>query len=186
MVEDVGGAGAARMACAGVATALLLLATPAVAEPTPAQASAIRSACRSDYRANCADVPTGGSAALACLQTNFAILSAACQKVVKAASGADAPAAAPVSTPASTPAATAPAPAPPAAAQAPAAAAPAAPHPQLSLREELMLIRRACGPDYRALCAGARPGQGRAVACLRANQASLSPACQSALIGAPR
>ena len=41
-------------------------------QPTSAQASAIRSACRADYQANCAGVPTGGEAALACLQQNAA------------------------------------------------------------------------------------------------------------------
>jgi hypothetical protein len=49
-----------------------------------------------------------------------------------------------------------------------------------------MLIRRACGPDYRALCGGERPGEGRIAACLRANAASLSDACKSALMSAGR
>jgi hypothetical protein len=69
----------------------------------------------------------------------------------------------------------------------PEAAAPSpAAYPPLSPREELMLIRRACGGDYRSLCAGVRPGQGRAAECLRAHAAALSPMCQSALMGARR
>jgi hypothetical protein len=56
----------------------------------------------------------------------------------------------------------------------------------MSPREELMAIREACGPDYRALCAGERPGGGRIAACLRANAASLSGACKEALMGARR
>ena len=47
-------------------TAMLLCqagAALAQGTPTQAQASAIRSACRTDYQAHCADVPTGGAAA---------------------------------------------------------------------------------------------------------------------------
>jgi hypothetical protein len=54
----------------------------------------------------------------------------------------------------------------------------------MSLREEAMIIRFSCGPDYRALCAGEPPGGGRIAACLRANAASLSAPCKAALMGA--
>ena len=37
-------------------------------KPSSAQVTAIRSACRNDYQKNCAGVPTGGAAALSCLQ----------------------------------------------------------------------------------------------------------------------
>ena len=47
----------------------------AAQQPSPAQASAIRSSCRGDYQAHCAGVPTGGQASLACLQQNMAGLS---------------------------------------------------------------------------------------------------------------
>jgi Cysteine rich repeat len=82
--------------------------TAPAAQPNQAQASAIRSSCRSDYRSHCASVPTGGPEALQCLQKNVASLSPACQKAVNAvATGAPAaPAASPVS---SAPAAAAPA-----------------------------------------------------------------------------
>ena len=45
-------------------------------QPTSAQISAIRSACRSDYPKVCAGVPTGGAPALQCLEKNKAKLSA--------------------------------------------------------------------------------------------------------------
>ncbi len=40
--------------------------------PRRRRQSAIRSACRADYQANCAGVPPGGQASLACLQQNVA------------------------------------------------------------------------------------------------------------------
>ena len=54
-------------------------------QPTSAQISAIRSACRSDYPKVCAGVPTGGAPALQCLEKNKAKLSAGCEKAVSAA-----------------------------------------------------------------------------------------------------
>jgi Cysteine rich repeat len=45
-------------------------------KPSNAQVTAIRSACRNDYQQNCAGVPTGGAAALSCLEKNKANLSA--------------------------------------------------------------------------------------------------------------
>ena len=64
-------------------------------KPTSAQAAAIRSACRSDYQKVCAGVPTGGSAALQCLEQNKSKVSAPCQQAVGAAGGGAAAAAAP-------------------------------------------------------------------------------------------
>src|SRR5207248_8170497 len=81
-------------------------------QPTSAQISAIRSACRSDYPKVCAGVPTGGAPALQCLEKNKAKLSAGCEKAVSAASGGGAAVAAPAA---------------PAAAGAAAATTPAAP-----------------------------------------------------------
>src|ERR1700728_2560311 len=66
---------------------------PAANKPSSAQVAAIRSACRSDYQQNCAGVPTGGAAALSCLQKNKESLSASCQKAVSAVGGTAAPAA---------------------------------------------------------------------------------------------
>jgi len=67
--------------------------TPAK-KPSDAQIAAIRSACRSDYQKVCAGVPTGGAAALQCLEKNKSKVSGGCQQAVNAASGgAESPAA---------------------------------------------------------------------------------------------
>jgi len=138
----------------------------AAKQPGGAQASAIRSACRSDYPKVCAGVPTGGAPALQCLEKNKAKLSAGCEKAVSAASGGGAPAAG-----------TAPA--------AAAAAAPAAPTVivlrPMRPREELLVLRSACGADVRSICGGVAPGGGRIVQCLATNAAQLSPACKDVL-----
>jgi len=142
-------------------------------QPTSAQISAIRSACRSDYPKVCAGVPTGGAPALQCLEKNKAKLSAGCEKAVSAASGGGATAAAPA------------APAAPAAAGATAAAAPATPTVivlrPMRPREELLVLRSACGADVRSICGGVQPGGGRIVQCLATNAAQLSPACKDVL-----
>jgi hypothetical protein len=149
-------------------------AAPAVGQPSSAQISAIRSACRSDYPKVCAGVPTGGAPALQCLEKNKAKLSAGCEKAVSAASGGGAPAAAPAAGAA------------PAAAGAAAAAAPAATPTVIVLRpmrprEELLVLRSACGADVRSICGGVQPGGGRIVQCLATNAAQLSPACKDVL-----
>jgi hypothetical protein len=132
-------------------------------QPTSAQVSAIRSACRSDYPKVCAGVPTGGAPALQCLEKNKAKLSAGCEKAVSAASGG--------ATPAATPAAGA------AAAAAPAVIVLRPMRP----REELLVLRSACGADVRSICGGVQPGGGRIVQCLATNAAQLSPACKDVL-----
>jgi hypothetical protein len=139
-------------------------------KPSDAQVAAIRSACRSDYQKVCAGVPTGGAAALQCLEKNKAKVSSSCQQAVNAASGSGA-------TPAAGGAA---------ATASPAAAPAAAPAPVLVLRpmrprEELFVLRSACGGDVRALCGGVAPGGGRIVQCLATQAASLSPACKDVL-----
>jgi hypothetical protein len=48
-------------------------------------------------------------------------------------------------------------------------------------REELFVLRSACGGDVRSLCAGVPPGGGRIVTCLATNATSLSPACKDVL-----
>ena len=145
----------------------------AAAQPSSAQISAIRSACRSDYPKVCAGVPTGGAPALQCLEKNKAKLSAGCEKAVSAAGGGGATAAAPATGAA------------PAAAGAAAAAAPAAPTVivlrPMRPREELLVLRSACGADVRSICGGVQPGGGRIVQCLATNAAQLSPACKDVL-----
>jgi hypothetical protein len=51
----------------------------------------------------------------------------------------------------------------------------------VSPRQEAFLLRRACGPDYRAYCSYVEPGGGRIIACLRENAPSLSRQCRSAI-----
>jgi len=53
-------------------------------QPTQAQIATIRQTCRIDYQAHCATVPTGGAAALQCLQQNAQSLSAPCQQALGA------------------------------------------------------------------------------------------------------
>jgi hypothetical protein len=130
-------------------------ATPA-RKPSSAQVAAIRSACRADYQRNCASVPPGGAASLNCLEQNKSKLSASCQQAVNAAGGSAAPAAA-------------------AAAPATMALRPMRP------REELFVLRSACGADVRALCGGIPVGGGRIARCLAGQAASLSPACKEVL-----
>jgi hypothetical protein len=110
---------------------------------------------------------------LNCLEKNKADLSASCQKAVDAASGG---AAAPA--PGGAPAA--------AATASPGTVPAAAPAPVLVLRpmrprEELFVLRSACGGDVRALCGGVAPGGGRIMQCLATQAASLSPACKDVL-----
>ena len=73
----------------------------------------------------------------------------------------------------------------PAAAGAAAAAAPAAPTVivlrPMRPREELFVLRSACGADVRSICGGVAPGGGRIVQCLATNAAQLSPACKDVL-----
>jgi hypothetical protein len=145
-------------------------AATAPAKPSSAQISAVRANCRSDYPKVCAGVPTGGAAALECLEKNKAKLSAACEKAVAAAGGGGAAPAASSAAPASANAA-------PAAAAAP---APLVLRPMLP-REILFVARSACGPDVRALCAGVPAGGGRIVECLASQPAALSPACRDVL-----
>jgi hypothetical protein len=143
-------------------------------KPTNAQAAAIRSACRSDYQKVCAGVPTGGSAALKCLEQNKSKVSAPCQQAIGAAGG-DAATAAAGGAATAAPATAAPAGAPAA------APAPALVLPPLRPREEIFVLRSTCGGDVRSLCGGVQPGGGRIVQCLATKAASLSPACKEVL-----
>jgi hypothetical protein len=186
----------------------LVAVAPAFSQaPTQAQRAAIKSKCRSDYIAHCSSIPPGGEASLQCLQKNMSSLAPGCQTAVRAVEApaepkAEAkPEAKPDSAPAATttakpvePAATAPntatskstAPnsAAPKAAAANPGAAPAAPALVLRPmrpREELLVLRSACGGDVRSLCGGLAPGGGRIVRCLATQAASLSPACKDVL-----
>jgi hypothetical protein len=63
-----------------------------------------------------------------------------------------------------------------------AAAAPVPPAPAYGPLERLVLLRRACGADARAFCAGVPLGDGRIMECLMAQAPSLSPPCRDALV----
>ena len=160
---------AAAPAAAATAAPKAAAAAAPAGQPSSAQISAIRSACRSDYPKVGAGGPTGGAPALQCLEKNKAKLSAGCEKAVSAASGGGAAAAT----------------AAPAAGAAGAAAAPATPTVivlrPLRPREELFVLRSACGADVRTICGGVAPGGGRIVQCLATNAAQLSPACKDVL-----
>jgi hypothetical protein len=144
------------------AVSALLVATLAGAasaqQPSSTQAAAIRSACRADYQSHCANVPTGGSAALQCLMQNAPGLSSGCQQALNAVSGG---------------AGGAPGPAAPPPLRQPATSQPAPP-PTAEMRQ-------ACGADYRRYCRGIPPGGGRALACLQSNGDRLSRTCRGAL-----
>jgi hypothetical protein len=76
--------------------ALVLASSPLVSDaqqPTPQQQNAIRQSCRSDFQANCAGVPAGGSEALQCLKQNVSKVSPACQQALAPVMGGAAPAA---------------------------------------------------------------------------------------------
>jgi hypothetical protein len=172
--------------------AFLVAAAPALAQqPTDAQRSAIRSACRSDYMAHCSSVPPGGLASLQCLQKNMSSLAPSCQSAVNAVAKPSEPAAAsepPAS--AATPKAETPAaaePAKPAETSKPAAAATAAPKAAASpaakkpSSAQVSAMRSACRSDYMRSCAGVRTGGAAALSCLEKHKSTLSPGCQQAV-----
>jgi hypothetical protein len=150
-------------------TALVLagLMGPLAAQPpSSAQQNAIRQNCRSDFQAHCSGVPTGGSAALNCLQQNAASVSPPCRQALSALGGAPPAASAGTAAPgASAPSAHAPAPSP-------------------SRRQEAYILRQRCGADFADHCHGVPFGGGRAIACLESHRSTLSSGCQAALASA--
>jgi Cysteine rich repeat len=149
---------------------------------TDAQRSAIRSACRGDYQQVCANVPTGTKDSLQCLLQHSQQVSPGCREALAPAATATSGTAPAASS------ATAPAPAAAAAASASSsgttsAAAPLSGSP-LSPRQQAMALRSSCGGDFHKFCSDVQAGGGRAVACLRAHAADLSPACRAALSSA--
>jgi hypothetical protein len=153
---------------------------------TDAQRSAIKSACRGDYQQVCANVPPGTKDSLQCLLQHSQQVSSGCRDALApaAVSSAAPPASSATPSPASAASAAAPAGAP--ATPPSGGSASSAPQPAhaLSPRQEAMELRTKCGGDFQKLCSGVQPGGGRAVACLRAHAADLSPGCQSALTSA--
>ena len=167
----------------------------ALATPTAAQQAAIRSACPDDFRSHCAGVSPGGAAALQCLEKNVAKLSSACQGAVKAvmpgAASSSPDLSATTDFAATSDLSEGTTPNPDAAAteqtqpetQKKSTSEPATSEPtvQLTLRQEIFLVREACGAEFRAYCGGIRLGGGNALACLRAHTNKLSGACKGAI-----
>ncbi|TCS00934.1 MULTISPECIES: cysteine rich repeat-containing protein [unclassified Rhizobium] len=151
-------------ATTGTATPAPASGAQTAAQPTEAQRSAVKSACRSDFMAQCSGVTPGGAAALSCLQQHSARLSAPCQQAVAALGASGAPAVGGGSATAAAPVPTKP-----------------AAMPDFSPREELMIAREACGPDFRAFCRAVPVGGGRVISCLRDNLQRVSPACHRVL-----
>jgi hypothetical protein len=154
----------AAPATTGAATPAPATGTQTATQPTEAQRDAIKSACRSDFMAQCSGVTPGGAAALSCLQQHSARLSAPCQQAVAAINAAGAPAAGAGAATAAAPPATRP-----------------AAMPVFSPREEVMIVRETCGPDFRAFCRMVPVGGGRVISCLRDNLQRVSPACHRVL-----
>ncbi|MEX3008596.1 hypothetical protein [Hoeflea sp. TYP-13] len=171
-------------------TAIGSITTAFAQTPTPAQQQAIKSNCVSDYRANCASVPTGGMDALICLEQHEAKLSPACKSAVEAVdhssstSSSATTATAPAATASEgTKAATETAKSTTAASKAE-AAAPASGGSSMSMRQEMRLAARSCARDYRVLCPNLPVGQGNVIFCLKVHANRLSPRCRNALIEA--
>ncbi|AYG60660.1 hypothetical protein [Rhizobium jaguaris] len=132
-------------------------------QPTQAQRNAVKSACRSDFMAQCSGVTPGGAEALTCLRQHNSTLSPSCQQAVAALGG------------------TASAPAAGGGAAATPAPATRTAMPSFTPREELMILRQTCGSDFRAFCRSVPLGGGRGIACLRDNLQRVSPSCHRVL-----
>jgi hypothetical protein len=177
--------------CSVAALALALLGNAlqhaAVAQPTQAQAAAIRSACPADYQTYCAGVPTGGAQSLDCLKKNVAKLSSACQTAVNAATGTAAapPASGGTGQAAPSGGTTGQSTSPPAQTGSQTASTPppasSATLPLLTPRQEIFLVRNACRADVRKLCGGVPLGGGRVIECLELRKSSLSQRCVAAI-----
>jgi Cysteine rich repeat len=138
--------------------ALVVLTVPLAAQqPTSAQQYAIRQNCRSDFQAHCSGVPTGGSAALNCLQQNAASVSPSCQQALSSVGRSNGGSAQPVQSGAA---------------------------PPLSRRQRAYILRQACGEDFQQNCHGVPLGGGHAIECLASHRETLSPGCQKALASA--
>jgi hypothetical protein len=148
-------------------------------QPSSAQVSAVKSACRGDYMSVCASVPTGTQQSLQCLQQHSQQVSTGCQSALAAIAAppaaSDASSAASSSSSSSGAAAAAASPSAPAASQS---------APQMSPRAQARLLRTDCGADFQKFCSGTPLGGGRAIGCLKDHASDLSALCRSALMAA--
>jgi hypothetical protein len=140
----------------------------AVPAPRPGAGvmEAIKSHCRSDYRAHCRRVTPGGKEALACIKRHYGELSPACRRAVRAIMPPPVPGREPKK-------ATATAPPPP--------VIPTAKFDSLTLRQKILILR-ACHYDQDAICPSVPRGGGRIVACLARHTQALSPSCRRVLM----
>ena len=154
------------------ATALMLAGLAAAQSPPPGPAKdpgttgqkGRLAACRADAAAFCQGIEAGRGRRLACLTENKARLSPACAAVVEARNvGLPAPAGA-------------------AAPATPAADAPPKGKGEKGARGGGLA---ACRTDVATFCQNEAKGGGRRIACLRANQDKLDPACQAAIKDRP-
>ena len=134
--------------------------------PSSCQTRPRQSSHRLPQRPKPHQLPIGGTAALQCLEKSKAKVSSGCQQAINTASGSGEPAAATTVGPTTIPA--------------------APPADILVLRpmrprEEIFILRSACGRDVRSLCGGVAPGGGRIIQCLATQAASLSSACKNVL-----
>ena len=164
------------------------LALEATEIPTAAQKHAIRSNCVSDYRAHCSSVPTGGMAALVCLEQHIDMLSPACQSAVRAVDGGSKSTTATVNatpaaneTSAKTAAESASTPKSQTASKAASQTSIGATRPALPFLHELRIAARACAADFRRFCPNLPLGHGNAIFCLKVHGPKLAPPCRAAL-----
>jgi hypothetical protein len=153
---------------------------PLIAQPSPAEVEAIRSACRGDFISHCMGVQPGGREALECLASHAPQLSAACGAAVSAvAAKSDAAKSDPQKAEtekANARPETASPPESPAAAAAPAAGQ--------SPQQELAAVSKVCTlSDVAGHCSFIAPNNPELVLCLKANAADLSPACHAVVTG---
>ena len=73
-----------RILACGLLLACAVAGTGWAQQPSQSQINAVRQSCRSDYMSYCTQVPSGGSASLACLQQHASSLSPSCAKAVGA------------------------------------------------------------------------------------------------------
>ena len=132
--------------------------------PTPQQRDAVRSACRSDFMANCSGVQPGGRDALNCLVEHNGNLSASCKAAVEA-----------VAPPQGNPLK-----------GAPTTIAAPAPAAVQSRDDQIKAVQQACTlHDLLAHCSWIAPTSPELALCLKANTADLSPACLHAVQSLP-
>ncbi len=164
---------------------LISFTAPALGQPpTDAQLSAIRSACRSDYRSVCADVPTGGKESLQCLQQHADAVSSPCRDALAAVNAKTSSPPPATAEPAQSQSAQSQS-AQPQSAQSP-QTPPSSAAPQMSRREQAHLLRADCGSDFQKYCSSVELGGGRGLACLQAHATELTSLCQSALLAAQK